>query len=222
MKIRLFSLLLPALLLVITSCEQVSVDPDGLEINIILDQSSTSNGPVDFVIDEAYLRLSEIEFEGEKKNDEEIEIEVEQVTTVNLLTGVADPGLPTISIPAGTYEEFELEVSGADDGGTVFFMKGAIIDSAQNQTPFEIDIREEFSLEVEWENFTLDSTTTIGPTFMINPMAWIDSLGVNQLINATLVDGIITISPDQNSDIYMNLVRHLPEGIEWEWDDEGN
>ena len=213
-----FILALSIPLLFLMSCEDVQIDPNGMGINVRID--STNNSALDIQIDEAYMRISEIEFEGEMANDQEIELASSIETMLDLLTGIANPALPNIVIPPGLYEEFEIEVEGADDGGTVFFLKGSLTDSAQNTFNVELDIQEQFNLELEYENFQVDSSMTFGATFTIHPAAWFLSLTAQELATATVdANGIILIDPNNNTAIYNRIVDVLDDGIEWEWDD---
>lgn len=204
-------------LLFIYACEDVQVDPNGMGITVRID--STNNSPLNVQIDEAYMRISEIEFEGELANDEEIEVESSVETMLDLLTGVSNPALPNIQIPAGLYEEFEIDVEGADDGGTVLYMKGSLTDTAQNNFSVELNVQEPFNLELEYENFQVDSAMTFGATFTINPTAWFLALTFQELQNATVdANGLILIDPNNNTALYNKIVERLDDGIEWEWD----
>jgi len=218
---KIFYLLLFLPTCFIISCEDVQVTPNGMGIRIVIDSTSTSQSAGSIQIDEAYMRISEIEFEGELTDDEEIELESSQTVMFDLLTGQANPSLNYLVIPAGLYEEFELEVQGADDGGTVFYVRGSFTDSLQNQTLIELDIREAFSLELEWENYQVDSTRAFGATFLINPAAWIANISLQDLQSADRdSNGVVVISPNSNTGIYSQLIAVIPEGIEWEWDDD--
>ena len=143
------------------------------------------------------------------------------MTTIDLITGTADPALPNLSIPAGRYEELELEAQGANDGDPVIYMVGAVEDSNGNPIPVRIDVREEFSLEMEWENFEVDSTVAFGATFFIDPSVWFTNIYLQELQQADRdANGIVNISPNDNIDIYNRLKALLHDGIEWEWDDD--
>ena len=217
--LQLFALSLALIQLCLIACDSVTVDPTGMGINVQFNQASTTQGPADLQFTEGFLRLSELEFEGERKDGGEIELEIDQLTTIDLATGVATPPLPGLSIPAGVYEELELEVAGADDG-TVLFLKGTFMDSLQNQTPIEVDIRKEFSLEMEWENYTIDSTISFGASFLIDPLIWFQTISAQDLYEADRnTSGVVIISPSENRDLYQELTGFLPEGIEWEWDE---
>ena len=213
----LFSLAL--LLFIFHSCDDVDVDPTGMGFSVILNPASNASAPGSLQFDEGFIRISEIEFEGENSDDDEIEIELEQHTTIDLVTGDASPPLDFIAIPAGTYEEFEVEIQGADDGDTVIFLKGVFIDSAQNQLPVEVIIKEQFSLELEWENYTVDTTIAFGATFLIDPTTWFQQINLQDLMQADTINGVVIISPDENINLYDRLTGNLSEGIEWEWDD---
>ena len=215
-----FALLFAFVLCLAIACDGVTVDPTGMGVTVQLDPAASTIGPADLQFTEGFLNISEIEFEGEKEDESEIELEVEQLTTIDLATGVATPALPIITIPAGVYEEFELEVSSVDDGETVIFLKGTFVDSSQAQVPIEVDIQESFSLELEWENYTVDSTTTFGATFLIDPLVWFQSITDQELNQADRdANGTVIISPTNNPDLYAKLISIIPEGIEWEWDD---
>ncbi|MEL6253656.1 MAG: hypothetical protein AAFR87_16730 [Bacteroidota bacterium] len=213
-----FLILLSIPLLFFMSCEDVQIDPNGMGISVQID--SSSNSALNIQIDEAYMRISEIEFEGELTDDQEIEVESSIETVLDLLTGTANPALPNVQIPAGLYEEFEIDVEGADDGGTVFFLKGSLTDSAQNTFNVELDVQEQFNLELEYENFQVDSAMTFGATFIINPAAWFLNLTIQELATATVdANGLILIDPNNNTAIYNKIVDNIDDGIEWEWDD---
>ena len=201
------------------ACDQVGVDPTGMGTTVILDQSLSATQPGEIQFEEGYLVIREIEFEGEKEDDNEIEVEIEQLTTLNLLTGETDPALPNLSIPAGRYEELELEVHSAEDG-TILFLRGFFLDSTQQQIPLEIDIRKSFSLELEWENYEVDSTVAFGATFTIAPQLWFTGITLDELSQADQIGGVVIISPDNNQNLYAKLTDDLSEGIEWEWDGE--
>lgn len=217
---KTYWLSLAFILILFASCDDTTVDPNGMGFTVVLNPNPNGPGPGDLTFDEGYIRVSEIEFEGEQDDDDEIEVEIEQLTTIDLITGEFDPDIGPLSIPAGTYEEFEIEVQGAEDGGTVIFLRGTFTDSMQQVIPLEVDIQESFSLELEWENYVVDSTLAFGATFFIDPQAWFQTISLTDLMQADQTNGIVRISPTENTDLYDRLTAFLDEGIEWEWDDD--
>lgn len=213
--------ILIALLFGMISCSKVKVDPNpGMGFQVLIDQNSSITGPGSVKLDTAYLRLEEIEFEAEKTEDEEVEIEIEQLTTIDLISGTSNPQLPSLNISSGHYEELELEARGAEDGGFVLYLFGTVEDSAQNLIPVRVEMFEPFSLEMEWENFVVDSTVAFGATFFIDPSAWFTGIHLQDIQQADRdANGVVNITPNDNTGLYNQLKAVLGEGIEWEWDD---
>lgn len=215
-----FSFAIATLLFVLISCTGVTVDPTGMGFTVLLDPAASTSAPADLQILNGFLRLSEIEFEGEKVDESEIEFEVEQLTTIDLATGTATPSLSFLAIPAGEYEEFEIELQGPDDGDTTVFLTGTFVDSSQQQVPIDIHITESFELEMEYENYVVDSTIAFGATFLIDPIVWFQTITTQDLQQADQnANGGVVISATENTDLYGKLKDHLSEGINWEWDD---
>ena len=214
-------LILIALLFGMISCSKVNVDPNpGMGFQIILAPNSSSSGPGSVKIDTAYLRLNEIEFEAEKSEDMEVEIEIEQLTTIDLVSGTSNPQLPNLNISSGHYEELEVEIHGAEDGDFVIYLTGIVEDSAQNLIPVRVEMFEPFRLEMEWENYVVDSTVAFGAIFFIDPSVWFSGLNIHDLQQADRdPSGVVNITPNDNSELYKQLKAILGKGIEWTWDD---
>lgn len=211
-------LLLACFAFILVACDGVQVTPNGMGLQVQLD-STFNGGPTDLSFDAGYIRLSEIEFEGEKTNGDEIEYEVEQLIKIDLATGLATPTLNPIMIPAGEYEELELEVQGAEDG-TIVFLEGSFTDSSLNIVPLQLDIQESFSLEIEYENYSIDSTLSFGALFIVDPSYWFANINQQELQQADKdSNGVVIIAPNSNPVLYDKVTADLSDGIEWEWDD---
>ena len=78
--------LLACFSVLLVACDGVQIDPNGMGLQVQLD-STFNGGPADLSFSDGYIRISEIEFEGEKVDGSEIEYEVEQLTTIDLATG---------------------------------------------------------------------------------------------------------------------------------------
>jgi len=162
------------------------------------------------------IRLSEIEFAGEKNNGEKIEYEVEQLTTIDLTTALASPALNPIMIPTGEYEELQLEVQGTKNG-SVIYLEGSFTDSQQNLVPLLIDIQESFSLAIEHKNYTIDSRS-FDAIFLLDPSSWFSHINYQDLQEANRdSNGVVRISPINNTHLYQRLTKDLSVGIEWQW-----
>lgn len=155
-----------------------------------------------------YIQLKAIEFEAETENDSiEIEFELEMDTKIDFATGETTPDISFVVIPAGTYEEIEVEVELQDDFETpaiVLYGTYVDIDGVNHDVQFEYNSGETFELEKEGTiNFLANESALAQIT--IDPSAWFAAVTNEQLSSASKVNGVIVISKNYNSDIF-NIV----------------
>lgn len=210
-------LLLASFVFPLAAIDGVEVDSSGIGLQVQFD-SIINGGPANMTFYKGIIRLSEVEFEGEETNGEKIEYQVEQLTTIDLTTALASPALNPIMIPAGEYQELQLEVQGAQNG-SVIYLEGSFTDKSQNLVPLLIDIQESLSLELEYENYTVDSNISIDATFLVNPTYWFSNISYQDLQQADRdSNGVVRISPINNVQLYKKLTSNLSRGIEWKQD----
>ncbi|MFK7925646.1 MAG: hypothetical protein AB8H47_27085 [Bacteroidia bacterium] len=209
-------LLLASFIFPLTATDGVKLNPSGIGLQVQF-ASIINGGPANMTFYNGIIRLSEIEFEGEEINGKTIEYQVEQLTTIDLTTALASPALNPIMIPAGEYEELQLEVQGAKNG-RVIYLEGSFTDSKQNLVPLLIDIQESLSLEIAYKNYTVDSSPSFDATFLVDPTYWFSNISYQDLQQADRdSNGVVRISPINNIPLYKKLTADLSEGIEWQW-----
>lgn len=105
------------------ACSEDETNGDSARLNLDFNTVTTvdntsqrvlANG---LVFTDGFIILSEVRFEAEGEVDSlEIEFELEQQTVIDFATGSTNPDISGISIPAGTYEEVEIEIELEDEG----------------------------------------------------------------------------------------------------------
>lgn len=159
-----------------------------------------------FVFNDGSIILSEMEYEAESENDlESVEFELEQIVVIDFATGVPTPDIRAIAIPAGTYEEVEIEVELFDENDEPsVVLNGTYASPDGNVHPVRFEFNSGESFEVEREGtivFAENQSAIAEITF--DPSAWFAQVTDEDMASATKnSDGIIVISDDQNSEIF--------------------
>ncbi|MBZ9730377.1 hypothetical protein LB467_11835 [Salegentibacter sp. JZCK2] len=159
-----------------------------------------------FVFDDGFITLSSMEYEAESENDlESVEFELEQVVVIDFATGIPTPDIMAIAIPAGTYEEVEIEVELFDETEEPSIVLNGTYTSPNgtaHPVRFEFNSGEEFEVEREGTIvFTEDQPAIAEITF--DPSVWFALVTDEDMESANKnMDGIIVISEDHNTDIF--------------------
>lgn len=162
-----------------------------------------------------YVFVDKVDFEAEKDDDDEIEIESRIRRRVDLFGSVAQLG--NIQLAPGKYDEIEVDldlVSTATD--TAFVLRGSYVNNSGTTIPVLFFFREAMELEAEAENVVLTGADDYRflTTFDLSKLM----LGITQtqLNNATLTNGVLVISPNNNSSIFSTLLSNINkmDGVE--------
>ena len=236
MRKRLFkTLILPAVVLMagvsFTSCEKDS-DQDspqiGLKFNTITNPISLEDGlksaqqTKELTFNSGSIIISSVEFEVETDNDSvEIEFEMEASTVIDFATGETSPDISFVEIPAGTYNEMEVEIELQDEDDNPSIILYGIYTDAEG---VDHDVRFEFnsgeSFEVEREGvITFSSTENVLAQITIDPGAWFRNVSNEDLAAAEKIDDVIVISEDHNPDIFEIAADGLDLATEVEIED---
>ncbi|MEM6347093.1 MAG: hypothetical protein AAF927_24605 [Bacteroidota bacterium] len=165
------------------------------------------------------IRLSEIEFEGENANGEEVEYELAQLTTIDLTTGLASPALDPIVIPSGDYEGLALELKGATKG-SVISLEGYFTDRDQSIVPLQVNIKESLNLAIDHQKYSVASSPSLSASFLIDPSHWFANISQQDLLQADRdANGVVHIDPNRNTKLYHKITADLPQGIKRTWAD---
>jgi hypothetical protein len=213
-------------------------DPSLAEINIemkaitslssIKPSGRLQNTGIEFT--EAYLGVTEIEFEtleeeeaegsqefedldGDGEDDNE-EIEYEGNFVVDLLSGISNPEFGEVDLAPGTYEEMEFEMEPILDGDvTIFVAFNFTPDGATEAIRYEYSNNQEMEYELENESgFVLDEGTLNQILVIVDLDAMFD--GVDFSAATADMDGIVRINEDSNVDLASQIMQNLSDFME--------
>ncbi len=168
--------------------------------------------------------IREIVFDGELADGSSVSITHEQISTIDLISGIATPEI-NIVIPAGEYTDVNLgiEIQDEDDTPSVI-ADGTYTDSNGNVTPvrFEFNSGEVFEADFDSINFDVDTN----PTAVINfsPSVWFAPVTASMLDAAERINGVILVNETYNKDIFDIVADKLDDATEgdFEIEDDGN
>lgn len=189
--------------------------------NTQIKQSSTT-GTVSFV--DGYIAISKLEFEAESENDlVEIEFELEQNTLIDFATGTTTPDINFITIPAGTYDEVEVEIElreNSEEPAILLFGTYLATDGMEHHLRFEFNSEESFEVEREGEIIFAENEVAIAQ-ITFDPSLWFAAVTDEDFANATKdADGVIIISSTQNPEIFDKVAEGLELASDVEIEDE--
>ena len=167
-----------------------------------------------FAFSDGFITISELEYEAETENDStSVEFELEGIVMIDFATGIPTPDISAIAVPAGTYEEVEIEIELSDETDEPGVVLNGIYTSPDGTTKpvrFEFNSDEEFEVEREGTIiFTENQAALAEITF--DPSVWFAGVTDEHMENAdTNIDGIIVISENHNTDIF----EIVEEGLE--------
>jgi len=159
-----------------------------------------------------------VEFEAEKEDEFEISYEGRVRRKIDLFASVPQQ-LTNISIPPGTYDEISIEIDFTNNtGDTAFVLRGTYNNNGIN-TPVLLIINEVVELEAEAEAVTIgnDSDFRAITTFDLSQLT--TGISGNALNNATLTNGTLIISQNNNQAIYNIIRENLYDMDSVEFDD---
>lgn len=158
-----------------------------------------------FVFNDGFIKLSEMEYEAESANDiQSVEFELEQVVVIDFATGIPTPDIRAIEIPAGTYEEVEIEVELFDENDEPSVVLNGTYtapDGSAHPVRFEFNSGETFEVEREGTIVFAEGRSAIAE-ITFDPSVWFAGVTDEHMADANKVNGVIVISENQNSEIF--------------------
>lgn len=193
-----------------TSCEKDETQTEprvGLKFNTVTSSVSLKSTQVrQLTFTSGFITLREVQFQVETDNDSvEINFNIELNTKIDFATGETDPDISYAVIPAGTYNEMEVEIELQDEGDSpAMVLNGTYVDAdgVSHDVRFEFNSGETFEVEKEGViTFATNESALAQITF--DPTVWFAMVENEQLSNATKDnDGVIVISETQNANIF--------------------
>ena len=171
-----------------------------------------------------HIAISSLEFEVEAENDSiEIEFEIEQNTLIDFATGTTNPDINFISIPAGTYEEVEVEIElseGLEQPAILLYGTYVAPDGVEHKIQFEFNSEETFEVEREGLISFAEAQVAIAQV-TFDPVAWFMEVTDEQYANATKNEaGVIVVSSTENTHIFDVVADGLDLASDVEMEDE--
>lgn len=185
-------------------------------------QLKLSEGNISFT--SGHIAISRLEFEAETENDSlEIEFDLKQNTLIDFATGNTTPDISAISIPAGIYEEIEVEIELRESSEVpAIVLDGTYVapDGQSHSIRFEFNSEETFEVEREGMIVFEESQTAI-TQITFAPAVWFAGVTDEAMVNATKdADGVIVISSDHNPEIFDVVADGLDLASDLEIEDE--
>ncbi|MGK7390517.1 MAG: hypothetical protein ACNS60_09200 [Candidatus Cyclobacteriaceae bacterium M2_1C_046] len=151
------------------------------------------------------IRLTEIEFETETSNGDSVEVNFEQLVTIDFATGETTPDLNALTFPVGTFVEARVELELYDDEPNLpsIDIEGTFVDSQDQSHPIKFIFQSGETFEVEKAGtITFSEGTSAVAAVTFDPNAWFAGVTSAMLEAATKTDGVIVISETSNPEIF--------------------
>lgn len=218
-----------AALVILAGCEKESDNEPRLGLEFITVKSGNVLGELkamngEMVFNSGTITFEDVEFEAESGDDlVEIEFERDDDVELDFETGNTNPDISYIEIPAGTYEEIEIELGLKDDGSLPSIMlEGTYTDleGTEHMILFEHNSDETFEVELEG-NIVFEANVSFIAQVTIDPASWFDGVSNQDFISATKNnDDIIVISSSSNTTLYNKVVNGFELATEVEFEDD--
>lgn len=178
----------------------------------------TSSGSV--VFSEGFITIRELAFEVEADNDStSVDFNLEQEVVIDFATGNTTPDIGYINIPAGTFEEVEVEIELQDNTDSpAVVLHGMYIapDATEHPLTFEFNSGETFEVEREG-TITFSEAQAALAQVTFAPAQWFIGVSDEAMLAATKnAEGVIVISSTQNPEIFDTVADGLDIATEIE------
>ncbi|MCF6295053.1 MAG: hypothetical protein L3J25_05140 [Flavobacteriaceae bacterium] len=189
----------------LSSCSKDDNNDATMKVVLKMNTTSTSTARMtnnSLVFNTGAVTIREIVFDGEKTSGGSVSITHEQISTINLATGVASPDVEII-IPIGEYNSVNLGIEIQDENDTpTVIAEGIYTDNDGIETPlkFEFNSGEVFEAEAPSHTFGADSYAIAEIDF--SPAVWFSTITGTMLDNTDRVDGVILVNESTNSNIF--------------------
>lgn len=151
------------------------------------------------------IMLRQIQFQAETDEADSVEVDIEQIVTIDFATGATTPDLSDLVFPVGTYSEIEVELELQDENSLPSVVIEGTFTDANDQTHpirFEFNSGETFEVEKEGQ-ITFGEGASVLAEVTFDPGVWFAGVTTEKLSAATKNnDGVIVISETSNAQIF--------------------
>ena len=174
--------------------------------------------------DSAYMNISKIKFEAEKKENAQAKdttdvlMEWKGPKSVNLWT--VSPVLGSISLNPGYYDKIIIKVEAdKSDAGSepTFFIRGVYTNTLGSSVPIVFKMDDNVVIEAKKENFTINSSTDYTSLINLRLNLLLTDVKQADFNNATMTAGVLIISSTSNATLY-NLFKNNLQSLSGELD----
>lgn len=209
--------------LLFTNCNNDD-DDDNTTMSISFKMKTTSTPTTKFtaldnslVFNSGSVTIREIVFDGERTPGGSVSITHEQVSTIDLVTGVASPAVDVI-IPAGEYTSVNLGIEIQDENDLPSVIaEGIYTDGSGIETPLKFEFNSGEVFEAEAEAHTFAPGTSAIAEIDFSPAVWFSTITGTMLDDAERVSGVILVNENTNSDIFDIVADKLDETTQAEF-----
>lgn len=200
-SIRLSPLILFALFMLISSCQEE--DSTGISLEFDINKNIVnyrSGGDLQFT--DGFITITEIVFDGDLVGGESISISDESRVVYDFGSGTAEN---VIEIPEGTYNDIYLGIELLDENDNPsLVIEGTYEKAADGQVyPIRFEFNSGEVFEAEAASGTVLPNTTAIAKITFDPHAWFAGVSFNRLENARVNnEGVIVISENSNEAIF--------------------
>lgn len=160
-------------------------------------------GTIEFT--DGYIWIAEVVFDGSLAGGGSVSKTVGRFSKIDFATGVADPSLDDITIPAGTYTDVYLGIELRDeDAQPSIIMEGTYTKTDNTEVPvrFEFNSGEVFEAETD-QTVEVAEEQVVTAKIVFDPHVWFSVISSNMLDNANLNgEGVMVISESRNENIF--------------------
>jgi hypothetical protein len=196
-----------------SSCNKEENPARGLAITTTMSRGAVtvnSTMAASVVFSSGYVVVREVVFDGDRSGGESVSITEEKITTIDLITGTANPPF-VMDIPAGTYTSVNLGIEIQDETSRPSVVAEGVY---TNATGVSTPLRFEFNSGEVFEansvgSVTLSQNTPATAKISFDPHVWFSTLTRTQLDNATRTNGVIVISESRNAELFSIVADRL-------------
>ncbi len=215
-KINLFILFLFSLVgvLVFTGCKKKDTETAvSVSIKMKTTDVNFKNTPT-LEFHSGYVVIREIVFDGDLENGGSVSITHEQISKIDLATGLADPEV-NVYIPAGSYRYVNLGIEIQDENDIPSVVaEGIYTDSTGQQIPVRFEFNSGEVFEANADAYTFEPGRSAIAEIDFSPAVWFSTVTTAMLDNAERVNGVILINESVNTDIFDIVADKLDDATD--------
>lgn len=204
-----------------TSCQKDDVDSSlrfqmSSEVGTVNQKISAAN-TLQFTSGHVIIR--EIVFDGDRKGQEDVSITHEQISQIDLVTGIGSPEV-NVQIPPGEYTSVNMGIEILDDDDIhplAVLCEGTYYDANNTAVPvrFEFNSGEVFEANTNGSTVKIKSATSPLVKISFDPLVWFSTITRSQLDNAQRdSNGVIVVSSSMNTNIFSIVADKLDDATQ--------